>query len=1095
MDANLSGRLVKLGITAWLLLVFAPVILGQATTGSISGTVADQTGATVPQASVSVRNLDTNATRTLATAEDGRFHFPGLAVGPYELTVTQSGFAKYVRGPIVLLLNQHAVVNVTLRAASTSEVVTVTEDAPLVNTTNTEVGVRFDQHRLTDLPTLATGSNGTLRDVFSFALSAPGVSQINTNGNSAFASGVNFSVNGTRLRSNNFIIDGQDSNDPSVTGRQQVMNNPDIVQEFRLLTNQPPAEYGRAAGSVVSIVTKGGTNRFHGSAFWFHNDTNLNARGNLDKGNPQLAGKTPFRLENQYGGTFGGPIKRDKSFFFGSFQRWTDGQLGSGTRIDGVPTEAGRQILQTQVGNRPQIQALLTFLPAAQAPLAATASFCTNGFAASATSPCPKGGQRFTVPLGSLSNSTRSIFANEQWSVRWDHNFTANHIFSARYLFSDSESNGTGQANPPNNATVSPSRTQAYSMWLNSTLSPTLLNEIRISWQRLSTATLSQNPVSETIPSIEVFELGLQGFNAAGSRTAIGLAVNLPQARNNNTYQLQDSVSWNKGAHGVKFGMDIRNLDVLSDFNPTIRGRLQYATLDRLVNDVADSAVINNVLPGGKRILGYRWWDHYYFVQDSWRMHRSFTLNLGLRYENPGNALEALYRLNDSILAANGNNSAFAFTDRPGRDNNNFQPRVGFNWNPSTKTSGPIGWLTGGDKMVVRGGYARTNDYAFINIALNVATAFPFQAAFNVPNLANAFTNIHTFTLNPATASTTQTRTTVTPNFHSPSVDQFSLEIQRGISENNVLRVGYVGTMGNDLFQSLDGNPVKVCSLPTVACPTTAANRVDPTKFVIRRRANTAESIYHSLQVSFDRRFARGLSAGAHYTWSSFIDTASEVFNPSVAGEIALPQNSFNIRAGERGRSTYDRPQRLSVNVFYELPFYRAQPGVLGRVLGGWQISGFLTLQSGSPFTPLNGADPSNLLSGISGLVGNSIRPNMNTSINVSKLTLAELLAAGGRTLFTPITAASIAAGGPRLGNAGRNILRSDGIQNVDLSLAKNFKIAEGHQLTLRADAFNLTNTRNFGIPNATVTNAGFANEKTTDGGNRRMFLSIRYSF
>src|SRR5581483_9417028 len=343
-----ARTVVLLGALTLTFVLAATVAQAQLTTGTISGTISDKTGAVITGAHVTLRNIDTGATRTTETSGEGRYTFIGLPVGNYELTTEMKGFGRYVRGPIVLLLNQNAVINATLSPAAASETVTVTEDAPLVNTVSTDVGVRFDERRLTNLPNYAATSNGNLRDVFSFALSAPGVSQLN-NGNAVFASGVNFSVNGMRPRGNNFIIDGQDSNDPSVTGRQQVMNNPDIVQEFRLLTNQPPAEYGRAAGSVVSIVTKGGTNRFHGSAFWFHNDTNLNARGNLDKGNPQLAGKTPFRLENQYGGTFGGPIKRDKSFFFGSFQRWTDGQLGSGTRIDGVPTEAGRQILQTQV--------------------------------------------------------------------------------------------------------------------------------------------------------------------------------------------------------------------------------------------------------------------------------------------------------------------------------------------------------------------------------------------------------------------------------------------------------------------------------------------------------------------------------------------------------------------------------------------------------------------------------------------------------------------------------------------------------------------------------------------------------------------------
>jgi hypothetical protein len=237
----------------------------------------------------------------------------------------------------MLLLNQDAVVNPALEVAAATEVVTVSEDAPLLNTTSPEVGVRFDERRLTDLPTLPSAGGG-FRDAFAFALGAPGVSQLNS-GNQVFAMGTNFSVNGSRPRGNNFMIDGQDSNDPTVTGRQQVLNNPEIVQEFRLITNQFSAEYGRAAGSVVNLVTKSGTNDFHGSAFWFHNDNALNSCSNLDKRagltDPRFCSSlsvgregAPFRIENQFGDTLGGPIRRNRTFFFGSVQRWTDRQLG-----------------------------------------------------------------------------------------------------------------------------------------------------------------------------------------------------------------------------------------------------------------------------------------------------------------------------------------------------------------------------------------------------------------------------------------------------------------------------------------------------------------------------------------------------------------------------------------------------------------------------------------------------------------------------------------------------------------------------------------------------------------------------------------------
>jgi hypothetical protein len=249
-----------------------------------------------------------------------------------------------------------------------------------------------------------------------------------------------------------------------------------------------------------------------------------------------------------------------------------------------------------------------------------------------------------------------------------------------------------------------------------------------------------------------------------------------------------------------------------------------------------------------------------------------------------------------------------------------------------------------------------------------------------------------------------------------------------------------------------------------------------------------------------ERRFKSGFGAGAHYTWSSFIDTASDVFNTSVRGEVAIAQNSFD-RLAERARSTYDRPQRFTVNAVYELPLSREQTGVIGRSLGGWQISELLTLQSGTPFGPLNGSDPTAALSGIDSLIGNPIRPNLNTSLPISSMSLQELRNAGGSSLFntlapcTRIGTTLTCAPGDRFGNVGRNILRADGIGNLDLSVSKTTRIREKQILQFRADFFNLTNTRNFGIPEARITNPGFLDEKSTDGGNRRIFLGLKYSF
>ena len=307
------------------------------------------------------------------------------------------------------------------------------------------------------------------------------------------------------------------------------------------------------------------------------------------------------------------------------------------------------------------------------------------------------------------------------------------------------------------------------------------------------------------------------------------------------------------------------------------------------------------------------------------------------------------------------------------------------------------------------------------------------------------------------------------------------------------LTTGWIGTKGTALFQTVDGNPTLATNnnFGGAASPVV---RVNPARGAIRHRANAASSIYHSWQTSLEKRLASNFSLGAHYTWSAFIDDASEIFNPSVAGEIAVPQDSFN-RAADRSRSTYDRPHRFTANFTYEVPFMREQKGVAGHLLGGWMISSFLSYQSGPPFTPLNGSDPGRRLSGIDALVGTSIRPNLNSSLDLSRMTISDIVKAG-QYVNGVFNQFSLATAASPIGNAGRNILRADGINNVDLAVKKTFRMPfEGHGMDLRVDFYNLSNTPDYGIPQANVNNAGFGNQFLTNGGKRRIQFGLRYAF
>jgi len=305
--------------------------------------------------------------------------------------------------------------------------------------------------------------------------------------------------------------------------------------------------------------------------------------------------------------------------------------------------------------------------------------------------------------------------------------------------------------------------------------------------------------------------------------------------------------------------------------------------------------------------------------------------------------------------------------------------------------------------------------------------------------------------------------------------------VQRQLGNDWQFTVGWVGTKGTALFQTVDGNPTVG---PSAAG---ALVRRNPARGVIRLRANSASSIYHSLQVSAEKRYSGGYNLGAHYTWSTFIDDASEIFNPAVNGDVAVSQDSFNRRS-DRGRSTYDRPQRLTLTMVYDVP----KEGIMNRLLPGMQFNAFFTAQSGAPFTPLNGTDPLRRLSGIDGLVGNAIRPNVATSLDVAGMTINEMYPQRS-SLFQVLTAANSTTG---LGNAGRNLLRADGIGNLDLGVSRNFEILpERLRAQLRADMFNITNTRNFGIPESRANSANFLNQWGQDGGRRRIQMALRFIF
>jgi hypothetical protein len=604
----------------WLLVfaVIAATEISAQTTSEILGRVTDESNSAVFGAKITARNAETGIVSTAASGESGHFRLPLLQPGRYSVSIEKVGFSTLAYDKVEIQLTEAANLSAQLRVSARQESVTVSGDVPLLNTTNAEVGVNFDAQRLRNLP-LAPNSN-----LLNAALSVPGVSQL-SGGNAAVAGGgVTFSVNGMRTRSNNFVVDGTDTNNSSIGGMVQEINNPDSVAEFRMITNQFSAEYGRAAGSLVSVVTKGGTNKVHGSAYWRHNDNVLNSRSNLDR---RILARAPWRIENQVAGTLGGPIVKNKSFFFGSILRWTDRQYASGSSITGAPTETGKELLRPFAATRPALGALLAFLPAAQTSTGQTVSANIAG-------------QRLLIPVGTLSGAEPALLNAWQWMGKGDHRYRDRHSLTFRVLH-DARESVSGQSVPPGLTTRSPQKRLSANVGMTSTITPNLFNEFRAGFGRFVNSVVAADAQALTIPSIEVTQLGLTGFNAQNTRTAIGLAINNPQAAVYNNYQLQNNFAIFRGSHSVKAGIDFRRVEQHSDFNVTIRGRLQYQTLQDVVDDTPNVQTINSFLPGVPRWQAYRYVDYFLYLQDEWRVRRNVTLTYGVRYESPGNAIDS----------------------------------------------------------------------------------------------------------------------------------------------------------------------------------------------------------------------------------------------------------------------------------------------------------------------------------------------------------------------------------------------------------------------------------------------------------------------
>jgi outer membrane receptor protein involved in Fe transport len=1216
-------------------------VMAQATTGTLRGTVTDAQGGVVAGAIVTVKNEATGtSTAPIKTTGEGIFEAAALQPGTYTVTVEGTGFKRSVSTNVAVKIGIVNPLAVVLEAGNVSETVTVTADTQeIIQRDQAQISTTVNTRQVQDLP-----SNGASSGLDTLALLAPGV--INQRSTGANTNGTGLSVNGNRGRSNNFQIDGADNNDLSVTGPALFVDFQDQVQEYQVITNNFSAQYGRNQGAIINIVTKGGTNEFHGSAFDLHQDAqHLNSLNNIERRSGQT--RPNRNLLNVFGGTVGGPLflprfgeggksvynGKNRLFFFFGYQgvRNPNSTTASTTSLSILSSEFTR--LQSTFPTSGVIQAYVRYSPfAISSPAPALPnSFVagTPGLASVNTNPasgCPRailtgsappagcagyvpttfliGGPYDIVNLGTAAapqlfqaaqyqRTVSTPYTENYYNLRFDAKATERDSITVRFL--NQKSANVGGAACCTNGFIGdvPAGSKHFGGSWTRTLSSKMVNEFRANYQRIivdfgggcKTGDPGCIPPSSDIGvalANIAFPVALGLTKTSSALGTIGPATNLPQGRTGKVYQYADNLNWSRGRHSWLFGAEYKHLIEVTPFLPNFNGAYSFNSAARITNN-APSAVAITL---GDPTLAFTENDQYYYAQDDFKIRPNLTLNLGVRYEFTGQPINVLH--DQTVTRESNASTAFFNPALPlslrtvplvPSDKNNFAPRFGFAWSPKFWKS-----FLGEDATVIRGGYSIAYDAAFYNILLNVQNAAPFSVALTIPS-----TSLTSTTTSPAPLPGNPTgdvvrasaqasgvlpkgvlnpiylsQTTVANDFRAPYAEQWSFGIQHQFGRRHVAEVRYVGTHGVGLFTNINGNffvgplvngfnvtrnssgsLVRCASSPTTPClnarsfanllppgtraqvcvdnPATldlenACNDRQLPQGGITTRANASQSIYHGLQSRYNGRFFKdSVSLGLSYTWSKAIDDESDIF---ARTDISTPnaQNPFCINRCERGLSAVDRPHAFSANFIWDIPVRREQRGILGRLLGGWQLNGTFFLTSGAAFTPSQSSTfnsavgNSYLTNGDRPFLGNSNVDRRQVGINnfdaflLGKISVAQfnalnnpngfinlttLTSTGSVVSVTPNDVKYIYNGpgaaqvfGSPFGSAGRNIERGPVFNQLNLGVFKNIKIKERFTMQLRGEFFNALNHPTPGVgntvgggylPDILVTDAGLS--------------------
>jgi hypothetical protein len=1040
----------KLQLLGLIFLALAACLVGfaQATSGDLAGTVFDASGATIPNATVVARNDSTGIDSTTKSTATGEYHLANLQPGTYTITVIAPGFTKSQLREVAVVLNKTSTVNVKMDIGANLETVEVSASAVSIDTTTASVQTSFGQSSLSDLP-IASGGSG----VINLSLLNAGVG---TSG--AIGLGAGPSVGGQRPRNNNFTIEGIDNNSGSVTGPLVTVPN-DGVAEFSVQQNQVTPEFGHSSGGQFNQVVKSGGNEIHGTAYEYLQNRNLNAADNLDavNGDPLH----PRYDNNRFGGAVGGPIKKNKLFFYGLYEYNPIGRSSSAGQLY-APTAAGWNTISSYSStpgfNQTNLAQLKQYLGTAASPVSAAS---VGGYPLIGPGNASLGNQVASAKpfeIGLLGISSPAFTNNESGIGSVDFNISDKDSLRTRFILNRQGSIDTAASLPVFFQTVP---TNAYIMTMTEfhTFSPTLTNEFRLGYNRYSNVTSAGDykwPGLDQFPNVQLFDMNVQ----------LGPDGNAPQGGIQNQYQLTDNISWTKGKHSIKFGFDGWKQISPQFFTQRSRGDYEWSNTSDYLFDYNPDYIAQRSL-GNSEYYGDRIFSGAY-VNDSWKATPHLTVNVGLRYEYQTIPYSETLQTRNAISNVPG----LIVFQKPTAMKTAWMPRVGLAYSPGTsgRTSIRAGFGRSFDVLVDNFGLLTLPPQANTTVDVTGLDKSGFMAGGGIPPNATA-----------ATLSQAAARAGTggyVPNQVRPESLQWNIGIQHVFHENYTFESRYLGTRGIHLPVQAQLNRVPTVngsnalpmyttapsqatlnslttSLAALTASYNAGSYLDPAykaagfTGIITSYQPWGNSTYHGWANQLTRRFSNGLQFMAAYTFSHNIDdSTAEVFSTYTTPR--RPQNIRNLRA-DRASSALDHRNRFTLAAVYETPWFKkSQSWMLKNLVGNWEAAPIYTYQTGNWFTVQSGTDSN--LNGDSG--GDRAYVNPGGNPNIGSGTTALKNSAGDTVAFLINNPAAgyvtVPKGG--LSTAGRNTERLNPTNNFDVTFAKTVAL-KGERLKFRFDA------------------------------------------